>query len=31
MMLRKNLKLVGTETYRKWILDPQINKLITAR
>jgi hypothetical protein len=31
MMLRKNLKLVGTETYKKWILDPQINKLITAR
>jgi hypothetical protein len=31
MMLRKNFKLVGTETYKAWILDPQINKLISAR
>lgn len=31
MMLRKNFAFVGTETYRTWILDPMINKLITAR
>lgn len=31
LMLRKNFTLVGTETYKKWILDPQINKLINAR
>lgn len=31
MMLRKNIQLVGTKTYREWILDPQINKLINAR
>ena len=31
MMLRKNFTLPGTKTYREWILDPQINKLINAR
>lgn len=31
MMLRKGFGLVGTDVYRKWVLDPQINKLITAR
>jgi len=31
MMLRKNFKIVGTETYREWILDKNINTLINAR
>lgn len=31
MMLRKNFKIVGTETYRAWILDKNINTLINAR
>lgn len=31
MMLRKGFKLVGTDVYRKWILDPQLNALINAR
>lgn len=31
IMGRKGFPLVGTETYRTWILNPQLNKLITAR
>lgn len=31
MMLRKGFNLVGSEVYRKWILDPAVNKLINAR
>lgn len=31
MMGRKGFPLIGTETYREWIMEPQINKLITAR
>lgn len=31
MMMRKNFKLVGTDVYREWILEPQLNKLLAAR
>lgn len=31
MMGRKNFGLINTETYRDWVLNPQINKLLTAR
>jgi hypothetical protein len=31
MMGRKNFPLVGSETYRSWVLDPQVNKLVNAR
>lgn len=31
MMGRKNFTLVGSEVYRKWVLDPQISKLVNAR
>lgn len=31
MMGRKNFPLVGSETYKEWIRNPQVNKLINAR
>lgn len=31
MMGRKNFNLIGTDVYRDWVLDPTINKLLTAR
>jgi hypothetical protein len=31
MMMRKNFKLLGTDVYRAWILDPQLNKLLNVR
>lgn len=31
LMLRKNFNLIGSKTYRDWVLDPKINGLINAR
>lgn len=30
-VLRKDVSIIPTQTYRDWVLDPQINKLVTAR
>jgi len=31
MMGREKFGLVGTDVYREWVLNPQINKLVNAR